>query len=126
MSEGTNILYETLEPAIARIWLNRPDTRNAQTTDFLHDLNDAFDRAVADHAVKVIILAAKGPHFSAGHALQEEYLGNEISAEKRVGTWANDDWEGAEAYYCREREIFEGYCTRWRDLSTVSFKVVVA
>src|SRR5690348_13461447 len=39
------ILYETPTPAIARIVLNRADTRNAQDTAFLYALNDAFDRA---------------------------------------------------------------------------------
>ena len=39
------ILYETLPSGIARIVLNRPETRNAQDTAFLYALNEAFDRA---------------------------------------------------------------------------------
>jgi enoyl-CoA hydratase/carnithine racemase len=35
-----------------------------------YDLNAAFDSAVQDDAVKVVILAGSGPHFSAGHDLR--------------------------------------------------------
>ena len=65
------ILYETLPSGIARIVLNRADTRNAQDTAFLYALNDAFDRAAQDDAVKVMVLSANGPHFSSGHDLRE-------------------------------------------------------
>ena len=67
MSEFTHLLYEKPEEGIARIWLNRPDARNAQDTKLLYELNDAYDKAMQDDDVKVVILAAKGPHFSAGH-----------------------------------------------------------
>ena len=65
------ILYKTLPSGIARIVLNRPETRNAQDTAFLYALNEAFDRAAHDDAVKVIVLSANGPHFSSGHDLRE-------------------------------------------------------
>ena len=66
-----SILYETPPPGIARIILNRPETRNAQDTAFLYALNEAFDRAALDDGVKVIVLSANGPHFSSGHDLRE-------------------------------------------------------
>lgn len=113
MSDGPRILVDRPEPAIARLWLNRPDQRNAQDTQLLYDLNQAFDDAIADPDVKVIIVAAKGPHFSAGHDLAEK--GN--AKHGLVGTWAGDNGVGAEAYYAREKEIYEGFCRRWRDLS---------
>jgi enoyl-CoA hydratase len=111
------LIYETPESGIARIWLNRPEARNAQDTHLLYELNDAFDAAMADDAVKVVILAAKGPHFSAGHDLREGDLAAAEAAHKRVGTWSADNWAGAEAYYSREKEIYEGFCRRWRDLA---------
>jgi enoyl-CoA hydratase len=109
------LIYEKPEDGIARIWLNRPDTRNAQDTHLLYELNDAFDAAMGDDEVRVVVLAAKGPHFSAGHDLREE--GVHQAGHKRVGTWSAADWAGAEAYYCREKEIYEGFCRRWRDLA---------
>lgn len=111
------LIYERPEAGIARIWLNRPEARNAQDTHLLYELNDAFDAAMADDGVKVVILAAKGPHFSAGHDLREQDLPGAESAHKRVGTWSAENWAGAEAYYCREKEVYEGFCRRWRDLS---------
>jgi len=51
--------------------MNRPEARNAQNLQMTYDLNAAFDNAVQDDAVKVIILAGHGPHFSAGHDLKE-------------------------------------------------------
>lgn len=109
------LIYERPEDGIARIWLNRPEARNAQDTHLLYELNDAFDAAMNDDEVKVVVLAGKGPHFSAGHDLRE--MNARDAGHKRVGTWNADNWDGAEAYYCREKEIYEGFCRRWRDLA---------
>lgn len=117
--DSESLIYENVEPGIARIWLNRPERRNAQDTDVLYELNAAYDRAAADTAVRVIVLAAKGPHFSAGHDLYEadgDACEQAMARHEPVGLWQSDDWEGAEAYYCREKEIYEGFCLRWRDL----------
>lgn len=115
------LIYEKPEANIARIWLNRPDTRNAQDTHLLYELNDAFDAAMADDDVRVVVLAAKGPHFSAGHDLRENI---QAVGHKPVGTWSAGDWAGAEAYYCREKEIYEGLCRRWRDLAKPTIAAV--
>ena len=117
MPEYESLIYETPEPNIARIWLNRPDTRNAQDTKLLYELNDAFDVAIQDSSIKVIILAGKGPHFSAGHDLREQDRPEAMARQKTVGTWASEDWDGAEGLYTREKEIYEGFCRRWRDLA---------
>jgi enoyl-CoA hydratase/carnithine racemase len=112
-----NLLYENPEEGIARIWLNRPDQRNAQDTELLYELNDAFDEAMGDDKIKVVILAAKGPHFSAGHDLSEGGMRKVEAERKRVTSWKGGAWDGAEAYYMREKEIYEGFCLRWRDLA---------
>ena len=51
--------------------MNRPEAANAQDTQFLYELNDAFDRAAREDDVRVIILAANGKHFSSGHDMRE-------------------------------------------------------
>ncbi len=117
MPDFETLIYETPEPGIARVWLNRPETLNAQDTTLLYELNDAFDVALKDDEVKVIVLAAKGKHFSSGHDLKERGVVKTMNANKTVGTWTNNDWAGAEAYYCREKEVYEGFCRRWRDLA---------
>ena len=68
--EFETIVVERPEPRIARIVMNRPEARNAQNLQMTYNLNAAFDQAVQDDAVKVIILAGNGPHFSSGHDLR--------------------------------------------------------
>src|SRR6202021_4155968 len=72
--------YETLdEGRIARVWLNRPEAHNAQSRGLLVQLDEAFLRAEADDDVRVVILAARGRNFSAGHD-----LGSELALAERA------------------------------------------
>ena len=114
MSESTTILYETPTPLVARIVLNRVESRNAQDTHLLYELNDAFDRAAQDDAIRVIILAANGPHFSSGHDLRETGHLENLMAHRRVGTWCGISCGGAEPIMAREKELFQGLCERWQ------------
>lgn len=119
MTERPLILYETPAPRIARLCLNRPDVRNAQSTRLLYELNAAFDRAAQDDGIHVIILAAKGPHFSSGHDLVEIESGqthDNIRAEQTVGTWCGFGCAGAEAQMAYEREAYFGLSERWRNI----------
>ena len=63
-----DIHYE-VDGRLARITLDRPRYRNAQSRRLLEHLDDAFHEAVADHDVRVIILRGNGEHFSSGHDL---------------------------------------------------------
>lgn len=117
MTDALSIAYETPAPHVARIVLNRPDSRNAQDTRLLYELNDAFDRAAQDDAVKVIILAANGPHFSSGHDLREPGGPVEqMSPFDPVGTWCGFGCAGAEGRMAREKEIYLGLSERWRNI----------
>ena len=73
------IRYE-VSGTVATITLDRPDAANAQSSQLITELDAAFDRAEADDAVRVIVLAAEGKHFSAGHDLKEILAGE--------GRWA--------------------------------------
>ncbi len=116
MSEFQTLLYETPAPHVARIVLNRPDTRNAQDTRLLYELNDAFNVAAQDDEVKVIILAANGPHFSSGHDLRERDANVTMKEFPTVGTWCGFECAGAEAQMAREKEIYIGFSERWRNI----------
>jgi enoyl-CoA hydratase/carnithine racemase len=70
--------------AIATITLNRPKAANAQNSQMIDELDAAFDRAVADDAIRVVVLAAEGKHFSAGHDLKEILAGEEHWAAMRA------------------------------------------
>ena len=65
--EKDMVIYEIVEPHIARITLNRPHRKNAILTPSMNvELNDALERAQDDDSVKVIILAGAGTDFCAG------------------------------------------------------------
>jgi enoyl-CoA hydratase len=115
MSSET-VLYETPAEHVARIVLNRPESRNAQDTQLLYAVNDAFDRAAQDSEIKVIILAAAGPHFSSGHDLREASASMDMGQYRTVGTWCGFECAGAEAQMAREKEIYIGFCERWRNI----------
>jgi Delta3,5-Delta2,4-dienoyl-CoA isomerase len=57
--------------AVATLWLDRPEARNAMGSDLWRDLPRAMDLLSADTSVRVVVVAAKGPHFSVGLDLKE-------------------------------------------------------
>ncbi|MEY2568765.1 MAG: enoyl-CoA hydratase [Actinomycetota bacterium] len=63
------IRYE-LDGPVATITMDRPDVANAQDTTLIDELDAAFDAADDDDAVRVVVLAGAGRHFSAGHDLK--------------------------------------------------------
>jgi enoyl-CoA hydratase len=63
------ILYDT-DGAVATITMNRPEMANAQDSTLIDELDAAFDRADADDAIRVVVLAGAGKHFSSGHDLK--------------------------------------------------------
>ena len=119
MPEWKHILFEQPAPRIARITLNRPEARNAQNTRLLYELNAAFDEAARDDGIKVIILAANGPHFSAGHDLREPFEEKlaAITSRARVGTWGGPgEAGGADPMLAYEMEVYLGFSERWRNI----------
>lgn len=69
MSE--DILLEFREGAVARLVLNRPAARNSLSLAMLDELTDAITKLGSDPEVHVIVIAANGPGFCAGHDLKE-------------------------------------------------------
>lgn len=71
-----NILLRDLDPdGILRLTLNDAARRNPLSEAMLDALATAFDTAGSDTSVRVIVLAANGPVFSAGHDLKEMTAG---------------------------------------------------
>ena len=61
------VLYEVVEPHIARVVLNRPDRRNAILSPVMHEMfADRLGRAEADDEIKVVLLEGVGSDFCAG------------------------------------------------------------
>jgi enoyl-CoA hydratase len=119
------VAYETLDDGrIARIWLNRPDAHNAQSRGLLVQLDEAFLRAEADDTVRVVILAARGKNFSAGHDLGSELAIAERSQlpSFRINGGTRDPI--AEKIYLQEWHYFFQNTCRWRDLRKITIAQV--
>ncbi|MGJ7544566.1 enoyl-CoA hydratase [Variovorax sp. LT1R16] len=87
MSDPLLLIEQT--GAVRRIWLNRPQARNAQSQQMLDELDHAFEDARTDAATRVVVLAAKGAHFSAGHDLKQAQAERaEFTVEER---WAYEE-----------------------------------
>ena len=65
------LIQSAQDGAVLRLTLNRPGARNALSTGLMAALVDALDGAAADSSVRVVIIAAEGPAFCAGHDLKE-------------------------------------------------------
>ncbi|OBF61352.1 enoyl-CoA hydratase [Mycobacterium sp. 852002-50816_SCH5313054-b] len=119
------VTYETLDDGrVARIWLNRPEAHNAQSRGLLIQLDEAFLRAEADDTVRVVILAARGKNFSAGHD-----LGSELAVAERhqlpsfrINGGTRDPI--AEKIYLQEWHYFFQNTCRWRDLRKITIAQV--
>jgi enoyl-CoA hydratase/carnithine racemase len=65
-----NILFDREGP-FAYVTMNRPERRNALSLEHLQELHECFRGIGQDPGVRVAILRANGPAFSAGHDLSE-------------------------------------------------------
>jgi enoyl-CoA hydratase/carnithine racemase len=59
------------EAGVATLTLNRPKQYNALSQAMLSALQTALDAVAADETVRVVVIAASGPAFCAGHDLKE-------------------------------------------------------
>src|SRR5690606_30341767 len=69
--EDEPLLLRQDRDGIARLTLNRPHARNALSVALMTALGRELSQIAADRAVKVVVLAANGPAFCAGHDLKE-------------------------------------------------------
>jgi len=94
--------------AVVRITANRPEVLNAQSRVMIVELDEAFRRAAEDDAVRVIIVAGAGKHFSAGHDLGSA---DEIEDQK-----AHPVGPGIAENLKRLADLYLETCLRWRDV----------
>lgn len=75
---GAEILFKDLgDDGVLRLTMNDAKRRNALSEAMLNALGDAMDDADNNAAVRVVVLAAEGPAFCAGHDLKELTAGRE-------------------------------------------------
>jgi enoyl-CoA hydratase len=101
------IIYE-VNGAVATITMNRPEMANAQDTTLINEVDAAFDLAGSDDAVRVVILAGSGKHFSSGHDLTA-----------LVGLGEQDEWtkmrETPEGKFHHEKTMYFDRCMKIHD-----------
>lgn len=113
--ELQDVLYE-VDGGVARVTLNRPRYRNAQSYRLLDELDIALDRAMADMAVKCVIVTGAGEHFSSGHD-----LGTPESVEDRK---AREIPESGIAFYNNFRKYNYDLTLKWRNLPKPTIAMV--
>lgn len=65
------LLLTTAQAGVTTLTLNNPAARNALSTAMLTALEEALNAVAADDTTRVLIIAANGPGFCAGHDLRE-------------------------------------------------------
>ena len=83
MTDYTALIVQTSAP-VARITLNRPDTRNAFDEVVIAELARAFAQAGAAPGVRAVVLAAGGPAFCAGANLNWMRRAADFTREQNV------------------------------------------
>lgn len=126
-----DIDYETDEPVlydvidnVAWVTMNRPGFNNAQNGQMTYALDDAFHCAVQDDAVRAIVLAGNGKHFSAGHDIGTPGRDLHKQFENRLMVAPHINKPAAELLYTREQEQYLGMCRRWRDIPKPTIAMV--
>ena len=117
-----DVRYETDEPvryqvdgAVAWVTMDRTRFNNVQNSQMTYALDDAFRRAVDDDAVKVIVLAGAGKHFSAGLDIGTPGRDVSLSFERRHLWYDHVNKPAVEFLYTREQEVYLEVCRRWRE-----------
>ncbi len=107
MTNERRVNYETAHDGmIALVSLNRPRYRNALSLQTMQELDNAFQQAVNDANVRVIVLKGEGPSFSAGHD-----LGSPDVADRDRGAMAKTD-----AMYANTWQLDLDHYLRFRSL----------
>ena len=66
MVTASRVLSVEQSGHVAILWLDNPERRNALGPEFWEDLPALMRQLSDDSAVRAIVIAAKGPHFTVG------------------------------------------------------------
>ena len=71
MTDAAPLLISTRNDGVLRLVLNRPAQRNSLSAELIDGLAAALEGAARDGATRVIVIAAVGDAFCAGHDLKQ-------------------------------------------------------
>jgi methylglutaconyl-CoA hydratase len=72
------------EGGVARVWLDRPERRNAFDAELIEALLAAFTSFAADEALRAVVVAGRGPAFCAGADLAWMRASGELTHERNL------------------------------------------
>jgi enoyl-CoA hydratase len=78
------VLSLEIDGHVATLWLDREESRNALGRSFWHDLPLAAAAVASDPSLRVLVLAARGPHFTVGLDLKE--FGGGFASQESSGS----------------------------------------
>src|SRR5262245_3839544 len=100
-------LHLAQEGAVLTITVTRPEVLNAQSRVMLEEFDHALAETAENEAVKVVIVAGAGKHFSAGHDIGSP----QEKEDQRRRPYAS----GMPGAYQRGRDLYLDNTLRWRD-----------
>jgi len=115
MTDYEQIQYE-VDGRVARVKLDRPKYRNAQSRQLREEMDDAFARAVEDRDVRVIVLSGLGESFSAGHDLG--------TPEEKADQEERPYEDGLRGLFERSTSMNVENTLRWRNLPKPTIAMV--
>jgi len=86
------VLYQKDGP-VAWVTLDYAEKANIQTSDLVFDVDECLDDAERDYAIKVLVIKANGPGFSAGHVVAGT-PGTEMREIDRSTAELGSPWKG--------------------------------
>jgi methylglutaconyl-CoA hydratase len=72
------------EGGVARVWLDRPERRNAFDAELIAAVHEAFTSFAADETLRAVVLAGRGDAFCAGGDLEWMRASGELTHERNV------------------------------------------
>ncbi|MDZ4230342.1 MAG: enoyl-CoA hydratase, partial [Dehalococcoidales bacterium] len=118
----TRLTYETVEPGIVKVTMNRPEKRNAEDALMLEEMRQAFVEADIDDDVRVIIYAGAGKDFSAGHDMSGK--GEEAPEGTIMRRYMDSKMTGVEKTLRREDYLYYDQALTMRNISKPSIAMV--
>ncbi len=78
------------EGPVALVTINRPEKRNAITTDMMWRLGDHIRAAARDEEVGAVVITGAGEHFSAGGDMNEMLGFTPLSSDHAMAAWQDN------------------------------------
>jgi enoyl-CoA hydratase len=113
---SSDVLSLDLAGDVATLWLDRAEKRNALGSAFWRDLPLAVAAVSDDPSIRVLVVAAKGPHFTVGLDLKE-YGGGFLSGKDQSSRATSNE---------RQYEAIRGMQDSVTSLATMAIPVIAA